>query len=603
MTKTITRFSVAPLWQSTQTLAAVAMGRAPADLVITGARVLSPYTARLSENKEIWLVNGRIAAIKNAGDYKSAPAPKKIYDAKGGILAPGLVDPHIHIESSMITAGAYAEAALINGTTSIFCDSHEIGNVMDVAGVEAMLEDARLAPMSIFLTVPSTVPATSPELETAGGDLTPEKIGAIFDKWPEAVALGEKMDFVPVVMGDPRAHAIIGESLRRGKPISGHVYGREFVQAYAASGVTDTHEAIDADIANDFADAGIWVFLRGGNPATPWNSIAQAIGAITQSGASPKRFCVCTDDRDADDLLAYGQDWVVREAMRLGMKPETAWSMGSLHGATRFGLDGEFGGLGGGRRADIVLLNDDYIPQNTWYGGELMVEDRKITAALDAALEARYVYPKAAYETVKIKELGTLVPALPEAPCTVNAIGIELPGIQLPHRKIALTPKADWAETLTAHNLTHVAVIERHGKSEGNIAHGFLHDFNLKGGAVASSVGHDSHNIIVAGTNEADMRLAVEKIMENQGGIAVVDGGEVKAFVALPVAGLISDKRVFEVAEETRALKAAWDAAGCAIPYMGFNLIPLSVIPEIRITDKGLVTVPQMEIVPPFEAA
>ena len=293
----------------------------------------------------------------------------------------------------------------------------------------------------------------------------------------------------------------------------------------------------------------------------------------------------------------------MREAMRLGMKKETAWSMGSLHGATRFGLDGEFGGLGGGRRADIVLLDDSFVPQNTWYGGELMVEGRKITAALDEALEARYVYPKAAYETVKIEQIGALVPELPAEPCIVNAIGIELPGIALPHRKITLTPKADWAETLTAHGLTHVAVIERHGKSDGNIAHGFLHDFGLKAGAVASSVGHDSHNIIVAGTNEADMRLAVETIQKHQGGIAVVENGEIKAFVALPVAGLISDKRVFEVAEETRILKAAWEAAGCAIPYMGFNLIPLSVIPEIRITDKGLVTVPQMEIVPPFEAA
>ena len=264
--------------------------------------------------------------MKELGAHRAAPAPKAVYDAKGGILAPGLVDPHIHIESSMITACAYAEGALLNGTTTIFCDSHEIGNVMDVAGVEAMLEDARLAPMSIFLTVPSTVPATSPELETAGGDLTPEKIGALFDAWPEAVALGEKMDFVPVVMGDPRSHAIIAESLKRGRPVSGHVYGREFIPGYAASGVTDTHEAIDRDIANDMADAGIWVFLRGGNPSTPWNSIAEAIGAITKDGASPKRFCVCTDDRDTDDLLTFGQDWVVREAIRLGMAPATARS-------------------------------------------------------------------------------------------------------------------------------------------------------------------------------------------------------------------------------------------------------------------------------------
>ena len=246
---TLNRFSVHPLASMTRLLADVASARREPDLVIRDARMLSTYSERILPGREIWLSGGRIAAVKPTGSYKGTSA--KIYDAKGGILAPGLVDPHIHIESSMVTACAYAEAALLNGTTTIFCDSHEIGNVMDVAGVEAMLEDARVAPLSIFLTVPSTVPATSPELETAGGDLTPDKIAALFDKWPEAVALGEKMDFVPVAMGDERSHAILAAALSRGRPVSGHVYGREFVAAYAASGVTDTHEAIDRDIADD----------------------------------------------------------------------------------------------------------------------------------------------------------------------------------------------------------------------------------------------------------------------------------------------------------------------------------------------------------------
>src|ERR687891_1643177 len=254
----LTRFSVAPLATMTRRLADVAAGRAPADLVITGARVLSTYTERVAAEREVWIAGGRIAAIKPTGAHSQAASgsPGKVYDARGGIVAPGLVDPHIHIESSMITACAYAEAALLNGTTTIFCDSHEIGNVMDATGIEMMLEDARAAPLSIFLTVPSTVPATSPRLETAGGDLTPQKIAALFDRWPEAAALGEKMDFVPVTMGDERSHAILAAALERGKPVSGHIYGREFVAAYAASGVTDTHEAIDRDIADDMLDAG-----------------------------------------------------------------------------------------------------------------------------------------------------------------------------------------------------------------------------------------------------------------------------------------------------------------------------------------------------------
>lgn len=597
----LSRFTVAPLHAMTRRLADVASARLAPNLVITAARVLSTYSERIHPGREVWITGGRIAAVKPAGTAKKVWSDVPVYDAAGGIIAPGLVDPHIHIESSMVTACAYAEAALLNGTTTIFCDSHEIGNVMDVAGVEAMLEDAREAPLSIFLTVPSTVPATSAELETAGGDLTADKIAGLFDRWPEAVGLGEKMDFVPVTMGDERSHAILAAALKRGRPVSGHVYGREFVAAYAASGVTDTHEAIDRDIADDLLDAGIWIFLRGGPPTTPWHSLPQAIRTITELGASHKRTAVCTDDRDADDLLLFGLDWVVREAVKAGMSPEQAWSMGSLHGATRFGMEGDIGGLGGGRRADLVLMDDNLKPQSTWYGGELVVENRRITPLLDQALSQRYQYPDAAYVTVKLPEKLKLTPELPAKACTVNAIKTALPGITLIHEKVAIEPAKDWPSLFARYGLCFVTVVERHGKTAGNVAYGLLKDFGLKRGAVASSVGHDSHNIIVAGTNEADMQVAIAAIKEQQGGVCVVADGKVRALVPLPIAGLLSDKRVTEVAEEVKVLKKEWAEAGCTIPYMGFNLIPLSVIPEIRLTDKGLVLVPQMELAPLFE--
>lgn len=596
----LSRFT-APLHAMTRRLADVASARLAPNLVITAARVLSTYSERIHPGREVWITGGRIAAVKPAGTAKKVWSDVPVYDAAGGIIAPGLVDPHIHIESSMVTACAYAEAALLNGTTTIFCDSHEIGNVMDVAGVEAMLEDAREAPLSIFLTVPSTVPATSAELETAGGDLTADKIAGLFDRWPEAVGLGEKMDFVPVTMGDERSHAILAAALKRGRPVSGHVYGREFVAAYAASGVTDTHEAIDRDIADDLLDAGVWIFLRGGPPTTPWHSLPQAIRTITELGASHKRTAVCTDDRDADDLLLFGLDWVVREAVKAGMSPEQAWSMGSLHGATRFGMEGDIGGLGGGRRADLVLMDDNLKPQSTWYGGELVVENRRITPLLDQALSQRYQYPDAAYVTVKLPEKLKLTPELPAKACTVNAIKTALPGITLIHEKVAIEPAKDWSSLFARYGLCFVTVVERHGKTAGNVAYGLLKDFGLKRGAVASSVGHDSHNIIVAGTNEADMQVAIAAIKEQQGGVCVVADGKVRALVPLPIAGLLSDKRVTEVAEEVKVLKKEWAEAGCTIPYMGFNLIPLSVIPEIRLTDKGLVLVPQMELAPLFE--
>ena len=597
----LTRFSVAPLHTMTRSLAAVAMGRAAPDLVITGARVLSTYTERVHPERELWIKGGRIAAVKPAGAFKKSKiGGAKIYDARGGILAPGLVDPHVHIESSMMTACAFAEAALLNGTTTVFCDSHEIGNVCDVAGIEWMLEDARRAPLSVYLTVPSTVPATNSTLETAGGDLTPAKIGRIFDRWPEAAALGEKMDYVSVALGDPRSHAILAEALRRGRPVCGHIYGREFVAACAASGVSDTHEAIEREISNDFLEAGVWVFLRGGNPQTPWHSLPQAIKAVTELGASPKRVCVCTDDRDADDLLLFGMDWVVRQAVAAGLPATTAWSLGSLHPATRYAMDGEFGGLAPARRADVVLLNDALEVQNTWFGGELVVERRKITALLDRALSRRYRYPRAAYETVKLPRRVQLAPTRPTAAVTANVIRVVPPGIVTARDQVVLSPAGSWAELFARHELCFLTVVERHGKT-GGVAHGLLRDFGLRDGAVASSVGHDAHNVVLAGTNEADMQLALATVKKLRGGVCVVRGGQVLASVALPIAGLLSDKRAPVVARETTRLKRAWTKLGCKVPYMGFNLLPLSVIPELRLTDKGLVDVIAMRLVPLFE--
>jgi len=599
----LTRFSVPPLHTVTRTLAAVAMGRELPDLVVTGARILSTYTERIHDGREIWVKCGRIAAVRPAG---SCRPPKgsgvRRFDAEGGIMAPGLVDPHLHIESSMMTACAYAEPALLNGTTTIFCDSHEIGNVCDAKGIEWMLEDARRAPLSIFLTVPSTVPATGPRFETAGGDLTPAKIGRLFDRWPEAVGLGEKMDFVQVATGDRRSHAILAQALRRGRPVSGHIYGREFVAAGAASGVSDTHEAIDRDISDDFLECGVWVFLRGGNPSTPWHSLPLAIKAVTELGASTKRICVCTDDRDADDLFLFGMDWVTRSAVKAGIRPAVAWSMGSLHPATRFRMDGEIGGLAPARRADMVLLSDGLVPQCTWYGGELVVRNRRVTPILEEALSRPYRYPKAAYATVRLPPRPVLTPALPRGAVTANVIRAAAPGIILFHRRVRIAPRRGeaWAGILSRHGLCFVTVVERHGLS-GAAAHGLLSNFGLRSGAVASSVGHDAHNVILAGRSEPDMRRALAEIRRMRGGVCVVRDGKVLARVALPVAGLMSDKRARVVAGETTRLKRAWRAAGCKLPYMGFNLIPLSVIPEIRITDKGLLTVPGMRILPLFD--
>ena len=601
----ISRFSVPNLYEVTIHLTNVVNAKIKPDQILTNAKILSTYTDTILENKEIWISKGRIACVRNTNEYKNYFNDNEItiYDIEKNILAPGLIDPHMHIESSMITGCAYAEAALLNGTTTIFCDSHEIGNVLDTDGIEWMLEDCRQAPLSIFLTLPSTIPATNDLLETAGGDLTSTKTALMYQKWPEILGLGEKMDFVSVCNGDERSHSIIAETLKRNIPISGHVFGREFVAAYAASGVTDTHEAEEKLFTNDLLDAGLWIFLRGGNPQTPWNSIKEAIRVLTENKVSSKRICVCTDDRDADDLFNFGLDWVVRQAHELGVEKTTSWSMGSLHPATRYNIDRDYGALGHSRRADIVMLDDDLKVHNTWLGGELVVENSKITSTLEQQLEnKRYKYPNRAYNTVILPNEFKLVPDIPiKKNLKVNIIKTELPGIMTTRETISVSEEiTNWKTFLIDNNLCHLCVIERHGKN-GEYAHGFLKNFNLKYGAVASSVGHDAHNVIVAGVNESDMKFALDKIKESQGGIVIVNNGVLIAKVELPVAGLLSDKRANIVAKENKILKDEWKKAGCTLPYMGFNLLPLSVIPNFRITNKGLVDVNTMKIIPLFE--
>ena len=601
----INRFSVPPLSDCTKELTKVASGKKTPDLILFNARILSTYTDRILENKEIWISNGRIACVKDNGESLKLfnKSVLKTYDVQKNILAPGLIDPHMHIESSMMTGCAYAEAALLNGTTTIFCDSHEIGNVSDVEGIEWMLEDCRQAPLSIFLTLPSTIPATNDTLETAGGSLDAIKASKLYDKWPEIIGLGEKMDFVSVCNADDLPHSIIAETLKRNLPVSGHVFGREFVAAYAASGVTDTHEAEEKLFTNDLLDAGLWIFLRGGNPKTPWNSIKEAIKVITEFKASTKRICVCTDDRDADDLFNFGLDWVVRQANDLGINKTMAWSMGSLHPATRYNIDRDYGALGHSRRADIVMVDDNLTVHNTWLGGQLVVENKKITSTLDEQLtNNRYKYPAKAYNTINLPKNIQMIPDIPkEKDLKINVIRTQLPGIVTFKEQVQIKELiTDWSEVMKNHNLCHLCVIERHNIS-GDYAHGFLKDFNLKNGAVASSVGHDAHNIVVAGLNAEDMKFAVDRINETQGGIVIVQNKKLISEVKLPIAGLLSDKKASEVAIENIRFKKSWEDAGCSLPYMGFNLLPLSVIPNFRITNKGLVDVNSMQLEPLFQ--
>ena len=588
----INRFAVAPLSMMTRTLAEVAMGRQPPDYVITGARVLSTYSERMSEEREIWIKGGRIAAVKQAGSYPLLPGDHTIrYDALGGIIAPGLVDPQVNLSGSMMSACAYAEAALLNGTTTIVCDCESIASVCDGRGLKWFLMDARRAPLSVFVKVSGSIYACN------GGDPKGDELALILEDWPEVVALGVKMELAG---GELLGHTILAEALKGGRRVSGRIHDRDFVALNAAVGVTATYDAIDRDMAGDCLDAGQWLFLRGGSTGSPRNNFSQAVREITELRSSAKRICFCTDNRDAHDLFYFGLDWVVRQAVVAGVSSVTAWSMGSLHPATRYAMDGEIGGPGPSRRADLVLLNDDLEVQNTWYGGQLVVEDKQITAILDKVLSKRYHYPQVAYRTIILSRSLKLVPDLPPEPVTANIIGVVADSFVLEHRKITLGAARNWAELLDAHQLC-FAVVARRSGGMSSAGHGLLQGFGSVKGAVASSAGHGAPSVIAVGSNPVDMKLALATVKEFDGGVCVVRDGQVLASVPLPVGGVLSDLRAPDVAQQIEVFKRAWTELGCTLPFASFSWLSDDAFPEIRLTDRGLILVPEMRIVPLFE--
>ncbi len=615
----------------TRSLAAVAGGREVPDAVLSNAQVLDVNARQVHAERELWVTAGRIARICRSGTATSAfgKGGPSVYDCQGALLAPGLCDPHMHVESSKVTVHNYAETALLNGTTTVFADSHEIANVLGIEGIRMMIADGMAAPLNFYATVPSTVPATAPETETAGADLTPEVIGLLMDEFPEVIlALGEAMNYPAILAGDARQHGILAEALKRGLAISGHVYGRENVPPYAASGVGDTHEAIDGEIAADLVRAGMWVFLRSGPPGSAWDSLPEAIKAITQHGLSDRLFCLCTDDRSPNHLLSFGMDYAVFEAVSEGLDPLAAWTMGSLHPALRYGVEEELGSLGLSRQADIVLLDiqagefqarsrkdlsrASFRPVAVWLAGEQVVEEGQPTERLKRRLDrcradVKTYYPSAAFQTVNIPEATPpLLPPMPKAGrYRVNVLRILPPGILTGHEALELEIEEGqpFEELLRHHDLTAIASLERHHKT-GRVGHGVVKGFGIKEGAIASSIAHDAHNLLVIGDNEADMKRATEEVRRQQGGICVFSRGQLLAQVVLPVAGLMCTQSVAETAARMDTIAGAMRSLGCSISFMEFSLLALAVIPELRVTDRGLISTTQApKIIPLFEPA
>ncbi len=587
------------LWEALPELVDVALGRLKADMVIRGATLVNVFTGELQENVDIAVRRDRIALV---GDAEHTIGRRThVIRAEGLYAAPGFIDAHVHVESSMVVFSEFARAVLPRGTTAIFADPHEIANVLGLEGLRMVWEEVRELPLKVFLCVPSCVPASTPDFETAGASLGPEEVEEALS-WPGVAALGEMMNYPGVLAKDPAVMAKIRAALRAGKPVEGHSDGimdRELC-AYVAAGISSCHEATRPEEVAERLRLGMHAMIREGSA---WRDLAACIKAITELGLDARRAVLVTDDRHPGDLLAEGHmDFVVRRAIEEGVDPITAIRMATLNPAEHFGLDHYIGAIAPGRAADIVLLSDleavrvDMVVADgavVAHGGVLMVRP------------ARKPYPERAKRTIRLHkpsleaaDFELRVPGAREGETEAHVIGVEEGKATTRHLIERVRISGGAVRPDPGRDLALVAVVERH-HATGNIGRGLVRGFGLEAGAVASTVAHDSHNLIVVGVDPGDMALAANAVARAGGGVAAAREGHVLALVELPVAGLMSEEPIEVVAEKVERLERAWRELGCRMkaPFMTLSLLALPVLPELRITDKGLVDTVEFKLI------
>jgi len=573
----------------TKLLVDTAMGRVKADLVVKNGKLVNVFTGEIIEGVDVAIKGDRIALVGKA-DHAIGDSTQ-VVDASGKYLVPGFLDGHVHIESSMMTVTGFARAVLPHGTTTVFADPHEIANVLGLDGVKLMLDESRGVPLKVYISLPSCVPATTPEFETAGAEITPEDVEEAM-KWEGVVALGEVMNYPGVLMGDDKMHGEIAATLKAGKVVEGHFYGNleEELNAYAAAGITSCHESTSKEAGLAKVRLGIYAMIREGSA---WRDLAEVIRAATETRIDTRRICIVSDDRHPEHLLSEGHmDHIVRRAIEEGVDPVTAIQMATLNTAEHFKVDHEVGAIAPARYADILLLDNlSKVSVNTVIAdGKVVAKEGKLTVDIPTP-----TYPDFAKKTVRLpkpltpEDFEIRAPA-PEGTAKVRVIEVIEASVLTKHLvvdapisdgKVVASPELDLAK---------VAVIERH-KGTGNKGLGFVRGFGFKGGAVASTVAHDSHNLLIVGMDDRDMALAGNKLAEVGGGMIAVRDGKVLGLVELPIAGLMSDEPVEEVVKKVDGLANAWKELGCEMiyPFMTMALLALPVIPELRITDKGLV--------------
>ena len=584
-------------------LIAVAAGRAPADLVIRGGRWVNVHSREILEGHDIAVAEGRFAAI--APDLSAAIGPgTEVIEANGRYMIPGLCDGHMHVESGMLTPAEFAAAVIPHGTTTMFTDPHEIANVLGLPGVRMMHDEALMQPVNIYTQMPSCAPS-APGLETTGYAISAEDVAEAMT-WPGIIGLGEMMNFPGVIQGDPQMLAEIAATQRAGKTVGGHYASPDLgapFRAYAAGGPADDHEGTCEADAIARVRQGMRAMLRLGSA---WYDVETQITAITQKGLDPRNFILCTDDCHSGTLVHEGHmNRVYRHAVACGCDPLVALQMCTVNTATHFGLERELGSIAPGRRADLILTSD----LKTLPVEHVIARGR--TVAKDGALLVEcphYAWPDAARRTVNLGRALTPDDFAIRAPEGANTVTARVIGVienQAPTK--ALTAEMDVADGLvpadTARDLAQIALVERH-RGTGGVVNGFVSGFGYTGRmAIGSTVAHDSHHMIVVGTDREMMAAAANRLGALGGGITVWKDGAEIACVPLPIAGLMSDDPAADVADRAAAMVRAMADCGCTLnnAYMQHSLLALVVIPEIRISDLGLVDVTRFELTELFE--
>jgi adenine deaminase len=563
-------------------LLAVARGHEPADCILTGGRIINVFNGEI-EDADIAIANGVIAGI--GPGYQG----KRRVDLGGSFIAPGLIDAHVHIESSLCVPSQFASALVPRGVTAVVADPHEIANVVGPAGVRFMAEASRGLPLDVTIMAPSCVPAT--DMASSGGEVTAADVGDLRDSGV-AHGLAEMMNVPGLVSGD--ASVLAKLLAMQGRPIDGHGpgLGGQRLNAYIAAGIGSDHESVTADEAREKLARGLFLMIR---EATNARNLDALLPAITP--ANSRRICFCTDDRTPVDLLAIGSiDEMVRRAIAFGLDPIDVIRMATLNAAELFGL-GRLGAIAPGRFANMFVFDDLKSPSARMVfsrgelvadSGKLIVEPAGVHSDPEMTGRCRIEWDRVRWDITarsgRIRVIGSLADQL-----------------LTEHRIMPAKVAGGLAVADPAADVLKILVIERH-KGTGNHSAGFIQGFGLKRGAIAGTFAHDHHNLVTIGADDRSMQTASRAVAEMGGGLAVAVGENVVAALALPIAGLMSDRPIAEVAPAySNVVRAAVElGSGLVDPFMAMSFMTLEVIPALKLTDRGLVDVEAFKFVDLF---